>query len=153
MDDPSTIEAKYHVLDFEIIDATDEIIDKSRLLLLNVQKYLSGEDSVEQVFSKMGKAMKQIDSEIAGLEEYIKTKTRESGAAEASESLAKHRKRIQKLIDKKSTSVDTQFDLLKYLELKEAAKYQSEIEENATKWRDFMASIPRKFQKIEQLLE
>lgn len=152
LDDPSTIEIRYHELPYEFSDSGERLIEEARQLLFNVQRFLSGEVSVMKIFSKIKKDIKKINSEIYGLKDYISTLARQTSRDEVAQSFIKHKNRIRKLVEKRGSSIEIQLDLLKYLELKEAVKYQPDIEAKAKEWSDFLSLIPGKMEEIEKSL-
>ncbi|MBN2149985.1 MAG: hypothetical protein JW839_00935 [Candidatus Lokiarchaeota archaeon] len=141
LDDPSTIEIKYHEVPFEVAGADGRFFAEARALLANVQRSFSGASAVNGILGRVEKAIKDITTEAAGLKEHLATLSRQGDPAAVAEARAKHLQRIEAEFEKKERSLRVQLDLLDHLELVERQSFSGRIEDVKGKWAEFERSF------------
>jgi proteasome lid subunit RPN8/RPN11 len=137
LDDPSTIEIKYHEVPFEIIGADDRTIAQARIMLANVQKNFSGASAAEGILGRVEKTIKEMTTEVSGLREHLATIARQGNPAAVEEARAKHAQRIGASFEKKAGATRLQLELLDYLELVEGQALAERIATIKARWGSF----------------
>jgi proteasome lid subunit RPN8/RPN11 len=141
LDDPSTIEIKYHEVAFEIAGADARELTQARIMLANVQKSFSGASAAERIIGRVEKTIKEMATEAAGLKEHLATLARQGNPAAVDEARAKHARRIEASFEKKASMARMQLEFLDYLELVERQALAGRITVVKQEWASFDRSF------------
>ncbi|MBD3187510.1 hypothetical protein GF325_11815 [Candidatus Bathyarchaeota archaeon] len=152
LDDPSTIEIKFHEIPWEIAGTGDGFLKESKMLMHGVQRFLRGEGVFDTIQSRLDKTYKKMNSEIFGLKTYLQNKKKTATTEEIFNSFTKHKARIEKLFNKKRESIDIQVMLLDYLELKEMLQYKDRIDEIREEWKAYKQTFTELLMDVEKTI-
>jgi proteasome lid subunit RPN8/RPN11 len=141
LDDPSTIEIKYHEVPYEIAGADAGLVTQARIMLTNVQKSFSGASAADAILGRVEKTIKEITTEANGLKEHLATLARQGNPAAVNEARAKHAQRIEATFEKKTSTARMQLGFLDYLELVERQSLAERIALTKDQWASFERSF------------
>ena len=141
LDDPSTIEIKYHEVMFEIAGSDASLLAQARIMLANVQKQFTGTSAAEGIIGRVEKTIKEMLTEVTGLKEHLATIARQGNPSVVEEARAKHVRRIEASFEKKASTTRMQLEFLDFLELVERQRLSERVALAKEQWASFERSF------------
>ena len=151
LDDPNRgIQASYHTVNCKIegFESLHQLIQTTQAFIVDVTNLLPKEGVVEIYKKQVDKSIEELNSQLIGTEEYLKTLVREGATSRISEVLLNQSKDINRFVERTNKKINKMKEFLDYLEFKERELIFPQALEIIKVWEESIANLDLKIQAI-----
>ena len=152
LDDVSGIEASYHPTDYKIegYESMTQLIQTTQAFIIDVTNLLPKEGLIETYQNQVNKSIEELNSQLIGTEEYLKTLAREGATSRIPEVLLNQTRDINKFVERANKKIEKMKEFLDYLEYKERNIIIHQALEVINLWKQKVENLETDLRAISQ---
>ncbi|MFX0141478.1 MAG: hypothetical protein ACFFDN_48015 [Candidatus Hodarchaeota archaeon] len=144
------IEASYHTVDYKIegYDNPNQLVQLTQKFVIDITTFFPKDNLFETYEKFISNKIAELESKIAGTDEYLQTLVRQGQTSRVPEVLGNQQRDIRKYVAETFIKIENIKDFMHYLEHKEKATIIPKVEEILSVWDEALTNFNERLARL-----